>query len=63
VSRSGGLLRLEASRARISQSNLKIDGGSTTGGACGTILILLFSMYYVISFTILVEPINMTLER
>jgi hypothetical protein len=27
VSRSSGLLRLEASRARVSQSGLKTDGG------------------------------------
>jgi hypothetical protein len=33
ASRSDGLLRLEASRARVSQSGLKTGGGATTGGA------------------------------
>jgi hypothetical protein len=33
ASRSAGLLYLEASRARVFQSGLKIDGGATTGGA------------------------------
>ena len=37
ASRSGGLLRLEASRARVSQSGLKTGGGATTGGARGII--------------------------
>jgi hypothetical protein len=37
VSRSSGLLRLEASRARVFQSGLKIGGGATAGGACDTI--------------------------
>jgi hypothetical protein len=37
VSRSGGLLLLEASRGRVSQSGLKTGGGTTAGGACGTI--------------------------
>jgi hypothetical protein len=38
ASRSGGLLRLEASRARVFQSSLKTDGGAMAGGACGTIM-------------------------
>jgi hypothetical protein len=37
VSRFGGLLCLEASRARVSQSGLKNGGGATVGGARGTI--------------------------
>jgi hypothetical protein len=37
VSRSGGLLRLEESHARVSQFDLKTGGGTTAGGACGTI--------------------------
>jgi hypothetical protein len=37
ASRSGGLLCLEASHARISQSGLKTGGGTTVGDACGTI--------------------------
>jgi hypothetical protein len=37
TSRSGGLLRLEASRVRVSQSDLKTDGGVMTDGARGTI--------------------------
>jgi hypothetical protein len=36
--RSSGLLRLEVSRDRISQSGLKTGGGATVGGACGTII-------------------------
>jgi hypothetical protein len=32
TSRSGGLLRREASYASVFQSGLKIDGGLTTGG-------------------------------
>jgi hypothetical protein len=35
--RSSGLLRVEASLARIFQSCLKIGGGATMGGARGTI--------------------------
>jgi hypothetical protein len=35
--RSSGLLDLEASLARVFQSNLKTDGCATTGGARGTI--------------------------
>jgi hypothetical protein len=35
--RSGGLLRLEASHARVFQSDLKIGGGAAIGGACGII--------------------------
>jgi hypothetical protein len=37
TSRSSGLLRLEASCTRISQSGLKIGRGTTAGGACGII--------------------------
>jgi hypothetical protein len=37
TSRSGGLLRLEASRAKVSQSVLKTGGGATAGGARDTI--------------------------
>jgi hypothetical protein len=37
VSRSGSLLHLEASRARVSQSGFKTDGGATVGGARGVI--------------------------
>jgi hypothetical protein len=33
VSRSSGLLHVEASLDRVFQSVLKIDGGATTGGA------------------------------
>jgi hypothetical protein len=36
VSRSGGLLGVEASLAKVSQSSLKTGGGTTTGGARGT---------------------------
>jgi hypothetical protein len=36
--RSTGLLRVEASLARVSQSGLKTGGGATTGGARGTIV-------------------------
>jgi hypothetical protein len=36
--RSRGLLRVEASLVRVSQSGLKTGGGVTTGGACGTIV-------------------------
>jgi hypothetical protein len=35
--RSSGLLHVEASLARVSQSSLKTGGGATTGGARGTI--------------------------
>jgi hypothetical protein len=38
ASRSSGLLRVEASLARVSQSGLKIGGGATVGGARGTIV-------------------------
>jgi hypothetical protein len=38
ASRSSGLLDMEASLARVSQSGLKTGGGTTTGGACGTIV-------------------------
>jgi hypothetical protein len=37
VSRSSGLLRMEASLARVFQSGLKTRGGTTMGGARGTI--------------------------
>jgi hypothetical protein len=37
VSRSSGLLRVEASLTRISQSGLKTGGGATMGGARSTI--------------------------
>jgi hypothetical protein len=36
-SRSSGLLHVEASLARVSQSGLKTGGGTTAGGARGTI--------------------------
>jgi hypothetical protein len=35
--RSGGLLRLEVSHARVFQSDLKIGGDAAIGGACGII--------------------------
>jgi hypothetical protein len=35
---SSGLLRVEASLDRVSQSGLKTGGGAMTGGACGTIV-------------------------
>jgi hypothetical protein len=38
VLRSSGLLDVEASLARVSQSGLKTSGGATTGGARGTIV-------------------------
>jgi hypothetical protein len=34
---SNSLLHVEASLARVSQSDLKTGGGATTGGACDTI--------------------------
>jgi hypothetical protein len=37
ASRSSGLLRVEASLAGVSQSDLKTDGGATAGDARGTI--------------------------
>jgi hypothetical protein len=37
TSRSSGLLRLEASLARVSQFGLKTGGGAMVGGICGTI--------------------------
>jgi hypothetical protein len=37
ASRSSGLLHVEASLARVSQSGMKTSGGATTGGARGTI--------------------------
>jgi hypothetical protein len=38
ASRSSGLLRVEASLARVSQSSLKTDRGVMVGGAHGTIV-------------------------
>jgi hypothetical protein len=38
ASRSSGLLRVEGSLARISQSGQKTGGGTMIGGACGTIV-------------------------
>jgi hypothetical protein len=37
ASRFSGLLHMEASLSRVSQSGLKTGGGATTGGARGTI--------------------------
>jgi hypothetical protein len=37
ASRSSGLLHVEVSLARVSQSGLKTGGGATAGGARGTI--------------------------
>jgi hypothetical protein len=37
VSRSSGLLHVEASLTRVFQSGSKTGGGATTGGARGTI--------------------------
>jgi hypothetical protein len=37
ASRSSGLLHVEASRARVSQSGLKTGGGAMVGGARGII--------------------------
>jgi hypothetical protein len=37
ASRSSSLLDVEASLARVSQSDVKTGGGATTGGARGTI--------------------------
>jgi hypothetical protein len=34
---SNGLLRMDTSRDRVSESGLKTDGDATVGGACGTI--------------------------
>jgi hypothetical protein len=36
--RSNGLLDVEASQARVSQSGLKTDGGTMMGGARGSIM-------------------------
>jgi hypothetical protein len=38
ASRSGGLLRLKASHARVSKSGLKTGGCATVGGAHGTMV-------------------------
>jgi hypothetical protein len=37
ASRSSGLLRVEASLTRVSQSGMKTGGGATTGSARGTV--------------------------
>jgi hypothetical protein len=37
TSRSSGLLHVEASLPRVSQSSLKTDADTPAGGACGTI--------------------------
>jgi hypothetical protein len=37
ASRSSGLLCMEVSLTRVSQSGMKTGGGTTAGGACGTI--------------------------
>jgi hypothetical protein len=38
VSRSSGLLRVEASLAKVSQSGVKTGGGATTSGPHGTVV-------------------------
>jgi hypothetical protein len=38
TSRYNSLLHIEATRAMVSQSGLKTDGGATAGGARGTIV-------------------------
>jgi hypothetical protein len=38
ASRFSGLLHVEASLARVSQSGRKASRGTTAGGACGTIV-------------------------
>jgi hypothetical protein len=38
ASKSSGLFRVKASRARVSQSGIKTDGGAMSGGARGTIV-------------------------
>jgi hypothetical protein len=38
TSRSSGLIHVEASLAKVSQSSLKTGGGATAGGARGTIV-------------------------
>jgi hypothetical protein len=38
--RFSGLIREEASLARVSQSGLKAGGGATTGGERGTIVVV-----------------------
>jgi hypothetical protein len=38
--RSSGLLRVEASRARVSESVLKTSGDATVGGAHDTIMMV-----------------------
>jgi hypothetical protein len=43
ASRSDGLFRLEASRARVSQSGLKTGGGATVSGARGVIMEFMWS--------------------
>jgi hypothetical protein len=37
MSRSSGLLHVEASLAKVFQSDMKTDRGAAMGGACGTI--------------------------
>jgi hypothetical protein len=44
ASRSGGLLCLEASRARVSQSSLKTDGGTMMGGTHDIIVEVVYSL-------------------
>jgi hypothetical protein len=43
TSRSSGLLHVEASRARNSQSGLKTDGSTTAAGACAIIVEIMWS--------------------
>jgi hypothetical protein len=38
ISRSSSLLHVKVSLARVSQSGLKTDGGTTMGGAHGTVV-------------------------
>jgi hypothetical protein len=40
ASRSSGLLHVKVSLARVSQFGLKIDRGTTAGGARGTIVVV-----------------------
>jgi hypothetical protein len=42
--RTSSLLRMEASRARVSQSSLKTGGCVTAGGARGTIIKVVLSL-------------------
>jgi hypothetical protein len=43
TSRCSGLLRMEASRGRVSQPGLKTGGGATVAGVCGIITELTWS--------------------